>query len=406
MMTPLETSLTEENAALRRELQRVVQENKLLREKIDLLIRRVFGSKSEKMDPAQLELLLEGMEAKKPEAALGAAASLEADIEKTRPKASTARPGREISDERLERLPAVEVVLVPDEVQAEPESYRFVGEEVTRQLDYEPARYVCRKIIRKRYARREAPHQAPVIAPLPVMLERCKAGPGLLASVLTAKYGDHLPLYRQEQIAWQRHGVAISRQNMARWVDLAAQWLRPLYQIILGGVWGDGYAQLDETVIRYLDPGNGQARHGYFWTIKRPGGDAVFHWSTSRAAEVLTTIVPPGFRGTLQCDGYRAYPTFARKHGATVTLAGCWAHVRRQFVEAAECGSHKGDALLIVRLLGALYAWEKQMREGRDGPQLRQAKRQAQSRIVVERMGRILRGWQGRRRRSGGWRGR
>ncbi|MCP5556803.1 MAG: transposase [Verrucomicrobiaceae bacterium] len=271
MMTPLEARLTKENEALRQENARQAQEIKLLREKIDLLVRRVFGASSEKMDTDQLLLALEGAEAKKPEASSDALAALEAEPEKTVKPARKPKKKGGISDELLDSLPAVEVVLVPEEVRAEPEAYRLVDEVVTKQLDYQPPRYVCNKIIRQRYARIDEPHRPPVIAVLPTMLERSKAGPGLLASILTAKYCDHLPLYRQQQIAKWRHGIELSRQDMSRWVGLAAEWLQPIYQIILGGVLDGEYAQVDETVIKYLVPGSGRAQHGYFWTIKRPG---------------------------------------------------------------------------------------------------------------------------------------
>jgi transposase len=123
---------------------------------------------------------------------------------------------------------------------------------------------------------------------------------------------------------------------MSRWVGLAAEWLRPIYQIILGGVLDGEYAQVDETVIKYLEPGSGRAQHGYFWTIKRPGGDSAFHWATTRAATVLAKIIPADFSGIIQCDGYGAYPAFAKRHGQPITLAACWAHARREFVEASQ----------------------------------------------------------------------
>jgi len=390
-MTPLEARLTQENA-------RQAQEIKLLREKIDLLIRRVFGASSERLDTDQLLLALEGMEAKKPEASSGAAVALEADL-KDKPGRNPKRKKKGgITEELLASLPAVEVVLVPDEVRAEPEAYRLVDEVVTRQLDYEPARYVCNKIIRKRYARIDSPHLPPVVAPLLTMLERSKAGPGLLASILTGKYCDHLPLYRQQQIAKWRHGIELTRQDMSRWVGLAADWLKPIYQIILGGMWGDGYAQIDETVIKYLDPGSGRAQHGYFWAVKRPGGDAAFHWAASRAASVLEKIVPADFSGTLQTDAYGAYPAFARRHGQPLTLAACWAHARRGFVEASLTGERKADARLIVRLIGHLYAIEAQMRVKRAGAKLRALTRQVESRPIMERIGAILRHWKRKRR--------
>ena len=182
--------------------------------------------------------------------------------------------------------------------------------------------------------------QAPVIAPLPEKLqERGLAAPGFLAQVVVAKYCDHLPLYRQEQIYARRHQVPLSRQTLARWVAMVADWLKPIYEQIHTGVLAGGYVPVDETPIDYLEPGCGSARQGYLWTGSRPEGDVVFRWETSRAATCLDHLIPGTFTGTLQCDGYSAYPAFTKGRGDTIKLAGCYAHVRRKFFEAAETGS-------------------------------------------------------------------
>lgn len=380
-MTPLEAQLTKEVEALR-------LENKLLREKIDGLVRRLFGASSEKLDPGQLQLLLEGFEEKKAEASCDAADALEADNAKEAKKLKRRKGKRELTDELLERLPSVEVVVEPEEVKANPTAWRHVDDEVTKQLDYEPPRYVCRRIIRKRYVKRDEPHRPPVIAQLPTMLERCQAGPGVLGAILVGKYCDHLPLYRQEQIAWMRHGIYLPRQTMARWVGLAAEWLRPIYQMIIGGVLSDGYAQVDETMIEYLEPGNGKTKQGYFWTGHRPGGDAFFHWSTSRAAACLQEIIPKEFTGIVQCDGYAAYPAFARLHEKPITLAGCWAHVRREFFEAKD--GAKLHAGILLRQIQHLYVIEQRLRQRQAGPKLRVAVRSAESRPIIKRIGKIL----------------
>jgi transposase len=290
------------------------------------------------------------------------------------------------------------VIVEPDEVLTEPEAYRLLGEEVTRQLDYVPPRYICRRIIRRRYARIDAPYQPPVIASLPVMLERCKVGPSLLAVIITGKFCDHLPLYRQQEIAWTRHRIDISRQDMARWLDLAALWLKPIYQMILGGMWGDGYVQIDETVIKYLAPGTGKAQQGYFWTVHRPGGGTAFHWSTERAAAVLEEFVPEGFKGVIQCDGYSAYRAYARPRAERIRLAACWAHVRRDFFKASQTGAWRADAGLMVRLIGRLYEIEARLREKGAGPALRAASRASECRAIVLRIGKILENWKARRR--------
>ena len=142
---------------------------------------------------------------------------------------------------------------------------------------YEPARFLRRRIIRKKYVHRTEVDAVPVIAPLPErLLDRSLPAPGLLAHILVSKYCDHLPLYRQEQIYAQRHQVQLPRQTLARWVELAADWLKPIYEQIRTGVMAGGYVQVDETPIDYLEPGNGKTKQGYLWTGSRPGRRCVF----------------------------------------------------------------------------------------------------------------------------------
>jgi transposase/uncharacterized coiled-coil protein SlyX len=299
----LEEKLARATAELTRagsELVELRSENQLLREKIDALIKRLYGAQSEKIDPGQLLLMLQGLDApgKAPEPVAAEA-----------PRRSTGQsPPRERGPRIPEHLPVVEEVIDPEPVKACPQAWRCIGEEVTEQLDYEPAHFFKRRIVRRKYARRDHPFAAPVIAPLCTLQDRCLAAPGLIAAVIVGKYVDHLPLYRQEAIFATRHGVSIPRQTMAQWMGLAADWLRPIYEHIRTGVLGGGYVQVDETPIEYLVPGHGETKLGYLWACARPGGDTFFAWATSRAAACLETIIPANFRGTMQTDGYSAYP--------------------------------------------------------------------------------------------------
>lgn len=216
-MTVREAELTQQleqalqaNAALRRE-------NQLLREKVNLLLRRVFGSSSEKMDLAQLQLLLSGAELVEPAA--------EQKVEAPKPKAQV-QPRKAKVPRLPQNLPVVEEVIDPEPVKAAPEQFRQIGQEVSEQLDFEPARYFRRRLVRRTYVSKTQPDDAPMTAPLPPTLqERCIATPALLAQVVVSKYCDHLPLYRQEQILARRHGINLPRQTLARWVELVAQWL-------------------------------------------------------------------------------------------------------------------------------------------------------------------------------------
>ena len=197
-----------------------------------------------------------------------------------------------------------------------------------------------------------------------------------------------LTLYRQEQIYQQRHGVHLPRQSLTRWVELAADWLKPIYEQIRSGVMGDGYVQVDETPVDYLAPGHGTTKQGYLWTCSRPGGDVFYRWETSRAAECLGHIIPVDFKGTVQCDGYSAYRAFANRRNGTIELAGCWAHVRRKFHEALE--QSPKTAGWLMRQIQHLYRVEAKLREQRAGPRLRQAVRAHQSRPIVQRLQRAF----------------
>jgi hypothetical protein len=175
---------------------------------------------------------------------------------------------------------------------------------------------------------------------------------------------------------------------MARWMGLAADWLRPIYEKIRTGVMAGGYLQIDETPIRYLSPGHGQTKLGYFWTALSPGGDVVYHWETSRGADCLKNVIAADFQGTLQCDAYVAYGSFVKKHERNITLAGCWAHGRRNFYEAREQAPQRCG--WILRQIGHLYRIEDTLRRSQAGPRKRAAVRMSQSRPICQRLHRAL----------------
>lgn len=354
-----------------------------MRQKMDFLIRRMFGKSSEKLSPGQLDLFLLNLDepGKK-----GDASSLLEEAETPAPQRDTPRKVRR---ERVPAdLPVVEEIIEPEEVQAAPGDWRLIGAEVSEQLDYEPARFLRRRMVRRKYVHRRDRDVPPVIAPLPAMLqERCTAAPGLLAAVIVGKYCDHLPLYRQEAIFASRHGVELPRASMARWIGLCADWLRPIYENIRTGVMGGGYVQVDETPIRYLAPGHGQTKLGYLWTALSPGGDAFYRWETSRGAHCLKNVLPADFRGKVQCDAYAAYPSFARDKDG-IELVGCWAHARRGFYEAREQVPVR--AAWVLRQIGQLYRIEARLRESAAGPALRTAIRTSQSAPILRRIQRAL----------------
>lgn len=370
------------DAVLRERIEALEKENKLLREKLDALARRMFGARSEQLDAAQLQLMLQGLDApgKSPEPVATEAPRRSADRLPPRCRRAPRIP---------EHLPVIEEIIEPEAVKAAPQEWRRIGEEISEKLDFQPARFFRLRTVRPKYVERGVLDAVPQIAPLPpALLERGLAAPGLLAQIVVAKYCDHLPLYRQESIYWTRHEVWLPRQTMAEWMGLAADWLRPVYEHIRLEVMAGGYLQVDETPIRYLAPGHGQTKLGYLWTCHAPGFDTVFHWQTSRAATCLDKIIPVDFAGVIQCDGYEAYDCFQKTRPEKIALAGCLSHVRRKFYDARQTAPKVAG--WILRQFQLLYAIEEQLRQGRAGPKLRQAQRSSQSRMVLTRLHRAL----------------
>jgi len=364
----------------------------VLRQAIDALTRRIFGVSSEKLDPAQLELLLGGDLAKKAPAAVPADPGPAAEIP-THKKA----PKKTRAPRIPEHLPVVREELDPPEVLLNPDAYRRIGEEVREQLHFKPAVFSRIQLVRGKYVLKDDPTAKPFVTPLPPSLQdRCIATPGLIAEILDNRFVCHLPYYRQAEM-FARMGVNLHRKTLCDWALLAADWLDIIYRQIQQEHWRCLYRQIDETPIDYLEPGSGKAQTGYLWTSNIPGGSVFFHWHDGRDSAGMLGLFGEKPSGdftlddttmeelicVIQCDGYSVYPSWA-KNKPWVKLMGCHSHVRRKFFEAKE----QSPRLVgwILRQIAHLYHIEKRLRETKAGPALREAVRASQSRMIHRRL--------------------
>lgn len=375
-MTETENKLSAENVQLR-------QENRLLRQKVDWLLKKIFGGgQGEKVDPAQLQLELEGLEG-----ALMGEAPAQEEKEKLSAPRSHARGRKPLPPVHEE-----EVVMEPAEVAAAPGVWTKIGEERTEELDLQPAKFIKRIYRRPKYVNR-CDGQI-VIADSPSrFLDKSVPGPGLLAAVIVNKYDLHLPLYRQEKMFAEQFGVKIPRQRMSDWLDRTGWELAPIWRQMEKELFEGDYVQADETPIRYLDPDHpGKSHQGYFWAYGRPGGDVIFDWQTGRDREAAKARLK-NFKGWLQSDGYQVYECAARELGG-ICLAGCWAHARRKFFEAKEEDPKR--AAWFLKQIGRLYHVESRLREARAGPKERETQRKIHCPAVLKRIHRAMR-WFSRR---------
>jgi transposase len=338
------------------------QEIAVLRAQIAWLKQKLFGGgQSEKLDRAQLLLQLGELEK-----LATAAERPAATISYERP--SGPAPKRTLPAESFAHLPVQETLVIePPAVQADPTLYEKIGEERTFEVDIVPPKLFKREIVRPKYRHCLDRNRAPLLAPAPArVVSGGFASAGLIAWALTAKYCDHLPLYRQEKML-ARWGAPISRQNLCDWVGAATALLEPLVKRMKSDLLQGGYVQADETPVKCNDPDlrDGTTTTGWLWALSRPGGDVVFEWRLSRQHAEAERLLGD-FEGVLQSDGYAAYPDYVRTH-PKVTWVGCWAHARRKFFEAA--GERPADAARALGLIAQLYQHETQWDEAQVGDQ-------------------------------------
>ncbi|MAD65276.1 IS66 family transposase, partial [Haliea sp.] len=209
-------------------------------------------------------------------------------------------------------------------------------------------------------------------------LGKCIASTSLLAHIITAKYADGLPLYRQEQML-KRLGHEVSRTSMAHWIVRLEEVFRPLINLMREVQNSSDYLQADETRIQVLKEDGKRAQSDKWMWLTRsgpPGQPSVlFAYDPSRAGSVPVRLLDD-FTGILQTDGYSGYGQVCRANN--ITRIGCWDHARRKFVEAVKAapssGRKKGKVSKADVALGhinKLYAVERQIKDLSDAERLR-----------------------------------
>jgi transposase len=254
-----------------------------------------------------------------------------------------------------------------------------ISEEVSEQVEFTPASLHVVEHVRFIYACKACQEAVVTADKPPQPIEKSVAGPGLLAQVITAKYADHLPLYRQEDIL-ARYGVLIRRSTQCDWLRGAAECVAPLYQLLVRLVLRSEVLGTDDTSVKVLDPLLDHARTCRFWDYV---GDArrpytVYDFTTSRKRDGPATFLKD-YQGVLQADAFGGYDGIYHGSNGKIREAGCNAHARRKFHDALETSPPQARQGLIF--FQRLYDVED---EGRDfAPEARLALRQHKSLPIV-----------------------
>ncbi len=337
-----------DTATLLTRLRHAEQENDLLREQIRLLRLQIYGRRSESGRALggheQLPLFNEPEgdgEAGAEESASGAERVVVG--QHTRTKA-----GRKPLPDCLPRVEIVHDIPEAEKTCACGAVKIRIGEDVSEQLDIEPATIRVLRHVRPKYACRccegvqdEGPTVA--IAPPPVqIIPKSIASAGLLAHILTAKFCDALPFYRQEG-QFARLGVEVNRTSMCNWAMKAAEACQPLLVLHRKEIRSGPLINADETTVQVLkEPGRSPTQKSYMWVFR--GGDPErpaleFVYNPTRNGDFAQEYLR-GYKGYAQTNGYQGYDFLDRQEG--VTHLGCWAHVRRKFAEVIKAAGNLG----------------------------------------------------------------
>ena len=282
-----------------------------LNEQLEWFKRQIFGNKSERIGTPSAEVLyLPGFE----------------------PKNEPATSQREVKahTRRAPKRNGQDAIVLPDDLPVErqvidlPEQQRIcpktgaplvkIGEEVTRKIAHKPGSYFVREIIRYKYA---LPQGEGVLTPaLPdSLLERCQADESFLADIITKKFCDHLPLYRQAEIL-SREDIEISRQILCKWVVRAGLALKPLVGRMTRLILESGNVFVDESPVKMLQPGKGKTHQGFMWVLV--GGKQanpsyrVYEFYTDRKHSRVDELLK-GYSQVLHSDKYGAYENLAHR---------------------------------------------------------------------------------------------
>lgn len=384
------SQLRKENSALKQEVEKLRRELERMNELLLNAQRARFGQSSERQKyvlPEQFGMFNEA------EAEQNHKAPEPTEETLTVKEHQRKRKPKRTADELTAGLPVKEVVLELPEDQLScstcghplkqiGKKYLYEELEIIPQqvhvIKYYSATYACEHCEKESgYA-----HIYSIKAP-PRLLKHSLASASTVASVMTRKYVDGLPLYRQEKI-WAREGVALSRATMANWVIQTAQtWLKPLYRRLRKHLLESRVIYADETVVQVLKedgkPASSESRMWVYASNDRAGRPIrFFEYQPDRSGKHAAAFLK-GFTGCLVTDGYAGYNQVM---GAV--RCGCWAHMRRKWREAMPKGATTATSMAAIgyEYCNKLFALEKKFSEMSDF--LRKTARQVKAEPLLE----------------------
>jgi transposase len=389
----MERRLTEQDKKLERALHERDEYRKLYELthiELERTRRHIFGQKAERVNPGQMQLALDAVV----QSIRDTASSLpnppnQSDEAKgsegndapppINPPKSKERKHTPHGRQKLpEHLQVEEIVLMPPEVSGElAESLVRIGEDVSETLEWRSAAMVRLRIVRPKFAFKGEPERGVISMPAPeAPLRRCMGGPGLIAYVLMSKFGDHLPLHRQEKI-YARSGVSLARSTMCNWIEESTSLLKYIVEAMAEDARKAHCIAIDATGV--LVQAKEKCRRGYFWVMVADYDHVLFRFTPRHVQEGPKEFLH-GYKGYVLADASSVYERLYEEED--VTEVGCWAHSRRRFYDALS--SDKERALAGIAFIAQLYEIDNDIKKKDLAPIARTEKRRERAEPVLE----------------------
>jgi transposase len=349
--SPSSTYSSEFVIDLKNKIEELERQVSWFKEQFKLANQRQFGKSSETSVSINLSLFDEEMAADEKEAADKPAK--EETITYTRKKKST---GRHFDVSRFPKEQKIYDLEESEKICYCGTSLTQAGEDSSIQIDHVPETFRVIEHITLKYCCRQCETIKSAKKP-ETAIPKCMATAGFVAEVISKKYEQHLPLYRQSKI-FERLGADIPDNTLGNWVMRAAETLFPLREALREQFRHVHLLQSDDTKIKTIKPN----KEGYFWGYHScdPGNRFIFfEYSPSRSA-ALPNETLKDFTGLLQTDGYSGYNDLRKK--PSVVNFGCWDHCRRKFTEVVKVADKekKGKAAQLLLPINKLYEIERE----------------------------------------------
>jgi transposase len=378
----------------------VLRKNTELELLLAKLRRERVGSRSERISPEQLALLLQELEqlgTAEPE--LDAVGEAREDARLDQEIKDSQATGREAGDRprlrhrgwharRVERqLHQVEVPEAERVCRTCGREKRSMGADITRMLEYVPAHFVEHEYHLEKYACGTCKQGVHAAAGPEKVIERSAADASVLAHVVVSKYADHTPLHRLHRI-YERSGVEIPVSTLADWVAGVADRIEPLVDVLSARMLRAYVVRTDATGLKVLDPSSPEnIERGTIWCYLGDDRDVVFRYTPTGEGASGPWEFLAGRRGYIQADAASVFDRLFNGQVASAVEVGCWAHARRKFFALSDTDCRVAYPLQLIR---RLYRIEDLADVKHLGPDERAALRAERSRATLDKLKRWL----------------